>query len=196
LKDFFEFDLLPEMSGIYREDYIRHMGEDTQERGVDALFLSHEHMDHAGYIHFLRKDIPIYCTEETKVILECMEEMGRGIFSEFCTCCEAFTFYKNKKGGLSRVTKKNKDFIKGRQYIVMEEGPLDHSIPGACAFIVYSNNETAVYSGDLRFHGLNGEQSKAFAEKAKEAKPEYFICEGTRIDETKKDSEKSVGERN
>ena len=208
LKDFFEFDLLPEMSGIYREDYLRHMGKDTQERGVDALFLSHAHMDHAGYIHFLRKDIPIYCTKETRVILECMEETGRGSFSEFCTCCEAFTFYKNTRGGLSKVTRRNTDFVKERQYIVMEEGkpvdvgsfevemvPVDHSIPGACAFIMYSNNETAVYSGDLRFHGLNGEQSEAFVEKAKEAKPNYFICEGTRIDETKKDSEKSVEKR-
>ncbi|MBU7017397.1 MAG: MBL fold metallo-hydrolase [Theionarchaea archaeon] len=208
LIDFFEFGLLPDVPGIYREDYLRHMERNPEEREVDALFLSHAHMDHTGYIHFLRKDIPIYCTEATKVILQCMQETGRGSFSEFLTCCEAFTFYKTQTGSLGRVNMGNKKFVKEREYIIMkpdtpvevnsitvEMVPVDHSIPGACAFIVYTDEGNIVYSGDFRFHGLNGEKSSEFVEKAREARPQSFICEGTRIHETKKTSEEKVEQK-
>ncbi|MGC9310884.1 MAG: MBL fold metallo-hydrolase, partial [Candidatus Aenigmatarchaeota archaeon] len=60
LGDLFELGLLPEIRGIYREDYLGHMGRPKEARSVDALFLSHAHADHAQYIHFLRQDIPIY----------------------------------------------------------------------------------------------------------------------------------------
>lgn len=204
LQDFFEFGLLPDMSGIYREDYLRHMNRDLEDRGVDALFLSHAHMDHAAYIHFLRKDIPIHCTEPTKIILQCMEETGRGSFSDFYTHCETFNYYKTRTGSLAKITKKKKEYVKEREYVTENEVelgsftveivPVDHSIPGACGFIVHSDEGSAVYSGDLRFHGLHGEKTSEFVEKAKAAEPEFFICEGTRIHENEEDSEARVRE--
>ena len=205
LRDFFEFDLLPDLSGIYREDYLKHMGRRKEDRSIDALFLSHAHMDHSAYIHFLRKDIPIFCTEETKIILQCIEETGKGTFSDFYTYCETFSFYLNKKGKLSRVDRRKEEYITERKYNIMkpkrkveigsfeiEMVPVDHSLPGACGFIVYSDEGNLVYSGDLRFHGLNGEKSYDFIERAKEADPEVFLCEGTRINEDRKDSEAGV----
>jgi len=63
LTDYMEMGLLPDIKGIYREDYLNHMGRPPEERAVDAVFLSHAHADHAQYIHFLRFDIPVYCTE-------------------------------------------------------------------------------------------------------------------------------------
>jgi len=205
LTDFFEFDLLPDLPGIYREDYLKHMERDHEKRSINALFLSHAHMDHSAYIHFLRKDIPIYCTEPTKIILQCIEETGKGTFSDFCTYCKAFAFYKNKKGGYIRVTRRNKEYVTEREYNVMEPkrkvkvgsleiemAPVDHSLPGACGFIVYSDEGNLVYSGDLRFHGLHGEKSYKFIERAKESEPETFLCEGTRIDKKSKKSEEDV----
>ncbi|MCK4309973.1 MAG: MBL fold metallo-hydrolase, partial [Methanomicrobia archaeon] len=205
LTDFFEFDLLPDLPGIYRGDYLKHMGRDPEERSVDALFLSHAHMDHSAYIHFLRKDIPIYCTEPTKIILQCIEETGKGTFSDLCTHCEAFAFYENKKGGFSRVTRRKEGYVTERRYFIMkprtmvrvgsleiEMAPVDHSLPGACGFIVYSDEGNLVYSGDLRFHGLHGEESYKFIERAREAEPETFLCEGTRINKKSKKSEEDV----
>ncbi len=69
LQDFFEMGLLPDIPGIYRKDYIEHMGRPMEKRSVDAVFLSHAHADHAQYIHFLRRDIPIYCTKSTKTYI-------------------------------------------------------------------------------------------------------------------------------
>ena len=149
-----------------------------------------------------------YCSRVTKTILHCLEETGSSPLSDFITACEVFQFYENKKGRLSRVTKRNKGFVHERDFRIMtpetkekikdleiEMVPVDHSLPGACGYIVYSDEGNLVYTGDIRFHGSKGEQSRIFVEKAKMAKPKWLLCEGTRIDSTKKDSEEGVKEK-
>ena len=207
LTDFFELNLLPDIKGIYRTDYLEHMGRPPEERAIDAVFLTHAHADHAQYIHFLRLDIPIFCTKETKIILQCLEETGSSTFSDYITACEAFKFYKNKKGGVSRVDSRQEDFVHERNFLLMEPEkkleigsleiemvPVDHSLPGACGYIIYTNEGNLVYTGDIRFHGSNQELSKKFVEKARSVNPRWLICEGTRIDSHQIDSENEVKE--
>ena len=62
LTDFFELELLPDIKGIYREDYLKHMGKEKEKREIDGVFITHAHADHAQYLHFLRFDIPVYST--------------------------------------------------------------------------------------------------------------------------------------
>ena len=205
LGDLFEFGLLPDMPGIYREDYLEHMGRDVEERSIDAVFLSHAHADHAQYIHFLRWDIPIYCTDATKIILECVQKTGSNTFSDLVDACETFRFV-SKKDGLTRIKRQHhKEYIHERDFRVMEEEkrisvgslevemvPVDHSLPGACGFIIYTDEGNIVYTGDIRFHGSNGHLSRNFVEKARKARPKWLLCEGTRIDSDEKDSEADV----
>ncbi|MBN2156745.1 MAG: MBL fold metallo-hydrolase [Candidatus Lokiarchaeota archaeon] len=199
LKDFFEMGLLPDIKGIYREDYVEHMGRPKEDRSVDALFLSHAHADHAQYIHFLRWDIPIYCTHATKLILQALEETGSGGFKDLVTVCETYKHYINKKGEWSRIDRKHGEYVHDRTFHIMDScsgtnvgkvkiGSLeiecclvDHSLPGACGFIIYSDEGNLAYSGDIRFHGYHGEYSHAFVEKVKAANPEWLLMEGTRI---------------
>ena len=205
LNDFFEFGLLPDIEGLYREDYLEHMGREKEEKKFDAVFLSHAHADHANYIHFLRLDIPIYSTKVTKTIMECLETTGSSSLSDYVTMCESFKFYENKEGGLSRVNRKKIEYVHERDFRIMEPEtkervkdleiemvPVDHSLPGACGYIVYSDEGNLVYTGDIRFHGSNGKLSERFVEKAKHVEPKWLICEGTRIDKTEKDSEETV----
>jgi ribonuclease J len=137
-----------------------------------------------------------------------LEETGTNPFSDFITACEAFQFYENRNGGLSRVTRRNKEYVYERDFRIIEPEtkvkikdleiemvPVDHSLPGACGYIVYSDEGNLVYTGDIRFHGSKYEQSRRFVEKAKSLKPKWLLCEGTRIDSTKKDSETKVKER-
>lgn len=205
LKDFFELNLLPDIEGIYREDYLYHMGLPDEKRSINGVFLSHAHADHAQYIHFLRKDIPIYCNKATYLILKVIEETGVGSFSDLITMCDSFTFYRNTKDTLSKVNRKTKGSVKNRRFVIMEPEkpveigslklemlPVDHSLPGASGCIVYSDEGNLVYTGDIRFHGYNEDKSKRFVEKASSVNTRWMICEGTRIDKTDKDSEENV----
>lgn len=59
--DLFEFGLLPKLKGLYRKDYAKHMSFDgNEDNDIDAVILSHAHVDHAAYIHYIRPDIHIY----------------------------------------------------------------------------------------------------------------------------------------
>ena len=60
--------------------------------------------------------------------------------------------------------------------------PVDHSLPGACGYIIYSDEGNIVYTGDTRFHGYNRDKSERFVEKAARCRPKWLLCEGTQID--------------
>jgi len=75
--DLFEFGLLPKLKGLYRRDYAKHMAFDgNEDNEINAVILTHAHVDHAAYIHYIRPDIPIYCSEGTKLIMQAMQDTG------------------------------------------------------------------------------------------------------------------------
>lgn len=75
--DFVEMGLVPRIEGIYREDLLRLLGWGIHdEPSVDAVFLSHMHLDHAAYVSFLDERIPIYCSETAKRIAKVILEAG------------------------------------------------------------------------------------------------------------------------
>ena len=59
--------------------------------------------------------------------------------------------------------------------------PLDHSIPGACAWGIETASGWIIYSGDLRLHGKRGELTRKFIEEANKLKPRALILEGTNV---------------
>jgi len=59
--------------------------------------------------------------------------------------------------------------------------PVDHSIPGACAWAVETNSGWIVYSGDLRLHGKRSHLTQQFIEQAAALKPAALILEGTNL---------------
>src|SRR6266849_4381176 len=76
--DLFEFGLLPKIKGLYRRDYSKHMnfeGDEKSETDFDGVLLTHAHIDHCAYIHYLRPEIPIYCTEQTKLVMQTFQEI-------------------------------------------------------------------------------------------------------------------------
>lgn len=204
LNDFFEFGLLPAIPGIYRQDYLNHIGIKEEEKSLDAVFITHAHTDHTQDIHFLRNDIPIYCSEVTKIYLEFLESIG-GEFTELSSTCEEFEFYINTKTELSRVTRKNKEYVKDREFHIMrptelvkigslmvEMVPVDHSLPGSSGYIVYSSEGIMVLTGDIRFHGINRKLSFDFLERVKKLNVKWLLCEGTRINDYWLHSEEDV----
>ena len=196
IKDFIKLGLLPDLKGIYRKDYCNHMGLDCKEDNfVDGVLISHGHIDHLGYVHFLRKDIPIYVSAETKAIMELFSRIGSSNFEEFTGFKPSFQLIPKKKGeGLKR--RDARDGIDERDVRTFEFGKkfkigsleilpcrVDHSLPGATGYIIYTSEGVVVYTGDLRFHGRHKEWSYEFVEKAAKAEPVVMLSEGTRIKE-------------
>lgn len=58
---------------------------------------------------------------------------------------------------------------------------VDHSIKGACGFIIDSASGSIVYTGDIRLHGICADKTREFVDKARSARPYALIIEGTTI---------------
>ena len=210
--DFLEMGLLPslpDMSGLYRQDYLAHadMAVD-QNAAYDAVFLSHAHADHVNYIHFLRSDIPVYAPDVTKRMMASMEETsGGGGFNEFLNLKEAFRLKPSARGdGMTRV--KGEEAKVAREFhglangervalgnIEVESVPVNHSLPGACGYLIHTSQGVIAYTGDLRFHGYEGHLSTAFMQRAAACRPIALICEGTRIEQKEGPGEQDVQEK-
>jgi ribonuclease J len=161
--DYLEFDLLPQLKGLYAQDMIKNTSINYEEPRVDAVFLSHSHMDHVGYLPFIDGKIPVYCGECTKLIMDAMQESGKINLGEH-------------KFRLFRTGKKIK---LGNLEIVPIH--VDHSVPGAYGFVVHTSQGSIVYSGDYRLHGPLSKMTDEFAEKAAECSPDLMLSEGTRV---------------
>ena len=127
-------------------------------RGVDALFLSHAHADHYGFLGLLPHDTPIYATEETFTMLTLDGILG-----------DDPTKHLEKHSLKSRQSCKVAD-IKVTAYIV------DHSAYGACAFLIECDGKRILYSGDIRIHGVKGVLYRNLPKDV-----DYLLLEGTNI---------------
>jgi len=161
--DYLEFDLLPRLNGLYARDMIKNTDIKHAPPSIDAVILSHPHMDHVGYITFIDENIPVYCGECTKTIIDAMQESGRIDLGEH----KFHTFRTGRKvkvGGLE-----------------IEHVHVDHSVPGAYGFIIHTSNGSLVYSGDFRLHGPMAHMTREFADKAVRCDPIAMVSEGTRV---------------
>jgi ribonuclease J len=200
--DLLEFGLLPNLEGIYRCDYLDHCKLTSEEtRSIDGVLLSHAHMDHSSYIHYLREDIPIHCTQASKDIMQALDETGSSGTCELISLKESFKTYTNKQGTESKLTgekiKKPRTYFDAKGTFTVgdlevEALPVSHSLEGANSYILETSSGSVVYTGDFRFHGYKGDLTRKFAERAAEVDPVALICEGTRITSTTTDSEETV----
>ncbi len=72
--------------------------------------------------------------------------------------------------------------------------PVDHSIPGACAWGIETSSGWVIYSGDLRFHGRRSELTRRFVQEAAALHPRALILEGTNVQREANISESEVYE--
>ena len=148
-------------------DYDKHTTEEQTQirsdaaewcKGVDALFLSHAHADHYGFLDLWPQDTPIYATEETFAMLAL-----DGILGDDPT--EHLEKHPLKSGQSCEVAD-----IKVTAYIV------DHSAYGACAFLIECDGKRILYSGDIRLHGVKGVLYKNLPKDV-----DYLLLEGTNV---------------
>lgn len=89
--DMLEMDLLPPLEGLYRPDLVPSgdVWERCRERPgyrelerVDGVLVSHAHVDHTGYISFLREDVPVYASVMTAFIAKAMQDSSMADFEK------------------------------------------------------------------------------------------------------------------
>lgn len=164
LRDYFEFNLIPKLSGLYSKNAVERTDLPYSEPAFDGVFISHAHFDHVAHLQYLHEEIPVYMGEATKTIME---------------STEVTTKNKLLPPGEVRTFRSGREICVGS--LVVTPIHVDHSVPGAYGFLVETSEGVIVYTGDLRLHGPKGGMSREFVERAKEAEPEALIIEGTRV---------------
>jgi len=171
--------ILPPLKGLYKND--------ENEPSIDAVLLSHPHLDHYGYIKYLKDEIPIICGETTKTIIVAKELSGLSASG-----------YQIANLTKSRGLEIFKEFITFRTSrpppspIAFNPIHVDHSVPGAYGFIIETAAGNVVYTGDFRLHGPHRQMTRDFIAAAKESEPSTLIIEGTNIVNAKVSSEAEV----
>ncbi|HZY95107.1 MAG TPA: MBL fold metallo-hydrolase [Candidatus Bathyarchaeia archaeon] len=188
LGDFLRSGLIPDLQGVYRKDLLETVNRSAEDPVVDAVLLSHAHLDHAAYISFLNEKIPVYCGETCKMILEAVQEAGnRDLETEILSFKPRPDTRKS-----TEVSRRFETFRTGKSFMIgdLEITPVhvDHSIPGDYAFLIRTSRGVVAYTSDLRMHGTKPEMTEDFVQLAEKVEPVALISEGTRINEMKSDA--------
>ena len=158
-QDLLEFGILPNLKGIYEFE--------ESKPFVDAVFISHAHGDHWGYVSFLKRSIPVYCGDTCAQILNAVSSTR---FRHFESNIGGIQFRNFRTGSVIRVGS-----------IDVTPCHVDHSVPGAYGFVVKTSEGSVIYSADFRLHGTKPELTGDFVRLAAKSEPEVMLAEGTNI---------------
>ena len=231
LLDLLEMDLLPPLKGIYREDLAQHISwghfqahhPHYREVEVQGVLLSHAHLDHSGYISFLRPETPVYTSPMTAFISKAIQDTGKSDMErELCYLCPR----EMRQGYLATAGKSYlpRPFVLTEPFPLGEDAltfwcrspaktkclrpsvpttlsapalrffPVDHSVFGAGAFAVETRGGWVAYTGDLRLHGGRAHLTRSFIQGLAALKPLALLAEGTRAGEEGGTAEEEVYE--
>jgi ribonuclease J len=165
-----EFGILPRLDGVYRFD--------QKQPDVDAIFISHGHLDHCAYLSFVKREIPIYCGQTTSIILQSLGDIRR-------------TDLEFDVRGLNFNTFRTGEKIRCGN-LEIEPIHVDHSVPGAYGFLVHTSNGSLAYTGDFRHHGAKSEMTDDFTNKACESEVGTIITEATNMTGASVSTEREV----
>ena len=139
----------------------RKSGEKSEQESIDylnpsnldAILISHSHKDHFFGLSFVNRSIPIYTGVVTKKIIEAFYKSSKPTID-------------NNFAGLNWKTFRTGEIldIKGMKIVPYH---VDHSIPAAYGFIIYTSAGPIVYTGDFRMHGPLSKMTEEFLQEIK-----------------------------
>ncbi|MBI3286945.1 MAG: exonuclease, partial [Chloroflexi bacterium] len=130
LRDPLRLGLIPPLEGIYRTDLMAALSEQDRDfltsqpshraLSVQGVYLSHAHLDHSGYISFLREDLPIYCTAMTAAIAKVVEDVGQSGDLEREVCYFSRRELVNDVLSVAKEGGRSADYL-GRPFVIVDE---------------------------------------------------------------------------
>lgn len=144
--------VLPKVSGLY----------EWEQPSVDAVLVSHAHMDHYGLLNHVHPDIPVYLSAGTQKLIQITAAFTPNDYPLMNTLC--FSWPSRFRIGAFTI----------RPHLV------DHSSFSAFAFEIEAEGKRLFYSGDFREHGYLG---KAMEILYREVRPgvDALLMEGTML---------------
>lgn len=149
-----EKGILPDIDGLYPWD--------ESGNRIDAIVLSHSHMDHFGFVHYARNDIPVFVGEASYEIIK--------ITTRYFGSPEiksSVAYFRSQRS------------FKVRE-VTITPFLVDHSAFDAYAFVVESPTKKLIYSGDFRRHGRKPGAYKCFLDDTPK-NADALILEGTTL---------------
>jgi len=148
-------EIHPKIPGIFKND--------SNLPSVDAIIISHPHLDHYGLIEDIKETIPIYIGESGwRIISAALPFLGKDVLSD-----KSISFFTNEKMF---------------EIVGFQITPylMDHSAFDAYAFHVTDGEKSIIYTGDFRNHGRKKKMYTRFLQQVPK-QVDALIMEGTTL---------------
>lgn len=145
------------IKGLYQND---------ENDKINAIFISHPHGDHIGFLHYASDKIPVYVGNEARIMVDASNIFLPGPKLEN-RCYRQIKSIQQKNIGDFKVTPFS----------------VDHSAYDSYAFLISYGDINILYTGDFRIHGRKPGMYKEMMKCLKGVKIDYLIMEGTHIED-------------
>lgn len=179
----YRIPILRLLVGTKRLKQIRNLTYNETGKKIDAILISHSHLDHIGFLKYASDKIPIYLGDGTERII-----FVSNIF---------LPFFEIRNKIYKKIKSHRKEIIGDFNVTPFS---VNHSAFDSYAYLINFKDINILYTGDFRLHGRNPEWYRKMMEALKGVKIDYLIIEGTHIEEiepyrkTEEDVEKEIYE--
>lgn len=161
----YRIPILRLLVGAKKINQIRSLTYNGTGKKIDAILISHSHLDHIGFLKYASDKIPIYLGDGTERII-----FVSNIF---------LPYFEIRNKIYKKIKSQRKEIIGDFNITPFS---VDHSAFDSYAYLVNFKNINILYTGDFRLHGRNPEMYKRMVEALKGVKIDYLIIEGTHIE--------------
>jgi len=159
IDDLFKTNVIPKFKNFFKFSHGKPF--------VDGIIISHAHADHYGYLPLVREDIPVFTGRYTRDLIKIR---NRTYYQTWDRDIRHLSFREVKTGKPKEI----KD-------ITVHAHSVDHSVPGAHAFVINTSAGDVVYTGDFRMSGFMKGLTEKFVKQLKKLDVKCMICEGTNL---------------